>query len=158
RIDVAQSCGEKALDYINLVTPIAVEVASDLVPLVERKDSDELSEELSKLVADTRTSIRTQLGLNTPGIRFRGNEGDLPAGNYIIMINEVPRVLGKVFFDCRFFAASQEVLSRLDLTGEPASDPLTGEIGVWIGEAGWSKLQGEDFKYQTPMQYMMWHL
>jgi flagellar biosynthesis component FlhA/lipopolysaccharide biosynthesis regulator YciM len=158
RIDLARSYGEKALDYINLVTPIAVEVASDLVPLVEGKGSDDLSEELAKLVAHTRTNVRTQLGLNMPGIRFRGNEGDLPTGNYIVMINEVPLVLGKVLVDCRFFSASEEILADLNLSGESASDPLTGEKGVWIGEADWTKLQGKDFTCKTPMQYIMRHV
>ena len=59
-----------------VVTPIALEVAADLIPLVE--DTGEGSKFLGEMVPMMRDGLFYELGVRFPGIRVRGNETDMP--------------------------------------------------------------------------------
>jgi type III secretion protein V len=58
-----------------VVTPIALEVAADLVPLV---DDTTGSNFLNELIPMMRDGLFYELGVRFPGLRVRGNDGDLP--------------------------------------------------------------------------------
>jgi type III secretory pathway component EscV/tetratricopeptide (TPR) repeat protein len=140
---VLRMYGEKALDYLHVVTPIAVEVASDLIPVMEGSKPNSLSEEMTLSVGTLRDDVKKQLGVSIPGIRVRGNETDLPNGTYIVMINEIPLVSGNVSLTRRFCTGSEEILSALNVKHEPASDPLSGQQGFWIDRKDWEKLESK---------------
>ena len=61
-----------------VVTPIALEVAGDLIPLVEDNSSD--NNFLGEMIPMMRDGLFYELGVKFPGIRVRGNETDLPRG------------------------------------------------------------------------------
>ena len=46
-----------------------------------------------------RDGLFYELGVRFPGIRVRGNETDMPASSYLIMVNEIPLVMGTVNID-----------------------------------------------------------
>jgi len=77
-----------------VVTPIALEVAANLIPLVE--DTGGGNKFLGEMVPMMRDGLFYELGVKSPAFRVRGNETDLPDGTYIIMINEIPLVSGNV--------------------------------------------------------------
>jgi tetratricopeptide (TPR) repeat protein len=97
------------------VTPIAVEVGSDLIPLVEGMLAD---------IPAIRERIRTSMGVVVPGVRFRGNETDMPATSYLIMLDEVPLVMGTVEPNLRFTTADPELLRSLGISRQSAIDPM----------------------------------
>ena len=134
--------GEGALDLNNVITPIAVEVAMNLVPLVSGPTATGLSVTLETEIAAFRDSLLAGLGVTAPGVRFRSSE-DLPSDNYIIFLDEVPIVLGTASPQRRFFAGSLDVLKSLGASGDSGSDPLTGAPGVWVAHEDWPKLDGE---------------
>src|SRR5262249_14450592 len=70
----ASSYGEKALDWLTGVTPIAVEVAGDLVPLVGGGQAGGLSDEAAARIAEMREAVEKRFGVKIPGIRMRGGE------------------------------------------------------------------------------------
>ena len=88
RHKVESHYGNKWLDQLLVVTPIAMEVAGDLIPLVEGENGG-LNNTLQRLIDEMRKRILGNYGVKIPGIRFRGNQADLPNGTYIIMINEI---------------------------------------------------------------------
>ena len=53
-----ESYGESATAWLPLVTPIAVEVAPDLVPLVQGKDGNPLSEEMRLRLSEMRARVQ----------------------------------------------------------------------------------------------------
>src|SRR5262249_11565635 len=134
--------GEEALGWQPLATPIAVEVASDLIGLVEGATEGSLSGALGAALRAMRVRILERYGGTIPGIRFRGNEGDLPWGSYIVLLNEVPLLSGQAHSDLRFVPRSVE--HSANTAGRPphgdahangaitGSDPLTGEDGEWL--------------------------
>jgi type III secretion protein V len=113
-----------------VVTPIALEVAADLIPLVE--DAGEGSKFLGEMVPMMRDGLFYELGVRFPGIRVRGNETDMPAGSYLIMINEIPLVMGTVSLDKVLVNDTAERLRLLNIDGESATNPANGNECAWI--------------------------
>ena len=80
-------------NMLPVVTPIAIEAASNLldtIALVEDPPS-----RFRQLLVDMRASIEQTYGLRVPGIRVRANEV-IPDGTYIIILEEIPLLSGKV--------------------------------------------------------------
>jgi type III secretion protein V len=113
-----------------VVTPIALEVAADLIPLVE--DQGEGSKFLGEMVPMMRDGLFYELGVRFPGIRVRGNESDMPPGSYLIMINEIPLVMGTVSLNKVLVNDTVERLRLLNIEGEPATNPANGNECAWI--------------------------
>ena len=112
-----------------VVTPIALEVAADLVPLV---DDTTGSNFLNELIPMMRDGLFYELGVRFPGLRVRGNEGDLPPGSYIIMINEIPLVMGSVDKSKCLVNDTPDRLRLLGIEAEPAQNPANGNACGWI--------------------------
>lgn len=113
-----------------VVTPIALEVAGDLIPLVE--DQGEGSKFLAEMIPMMRDGLFYELGVRFPGIRVRGNESDMPPGSYLIMINEIPLVMGTVSQDKVLVNDTVERLRLLNIDGETATNPANGNECAWI--------------------------
>ena len=94
QIQAAKKQEGQAQQMLPVVTPIALEVAADLIPLVE--DASGGNKFLGEMIPMMRDGLFYELGVKFPGIRVRGNETDLAQGTYIILINEVPMVSGSV--------------------------------------------------------------
>lgn len=157
--DFTLSYGERAIDWLHVVTPIAVEVAEDLIAYTEGSTKGTLSDELSRHVAEMRERIHTEFGLSIPGVRFRGNEGDLPNGTYIIMIMEIPVATGSIAVNQRFFSGTSDELSRLGVSGVAASNPLlTDGAGFWIHQDDWEKVESAGLELWDIIEYPIRHL
>ncbi|MEW5853632.1 MAG: type III secretion system export apparatus subunit SctV [Myxococcota bacterium] len=112
-----------------VVTPIALEVASDLIPLVDDATGSKF---LNEMIPMMRDGLFYELGVRYPGLRVRGNEGDLPKGAYIIMINEIPLVMGTVDLGKILVNDTPERLRLLNIPGEPATNPANGNDCAWV--------------------------
>jgi type III secretory pathway component EscV/tetratricopeptide (TPR) repeat protein len=150
--------GAKVIDWLHVVTPIAVEVASDLIPYIEGATEGSLSDEISNSIRNMRDRIENEFGVKIPGVRLRGNETDLPNGSYIIMINEIPLESGNITTDRRFFSGSAEDLTGLGVAAEPADNPLTDGAGFWIEQDDWKKVEGAGIEIWSVVEYLIQHL
>lgn len=112
-----------------VVTPVALEVAADLVPLV---DDTTGSNFLNELIPMMRDGLFYELGVRYPGLRVRGNDGDMPPGSYIIMINEIPLVMGTAFHQKCLVNDTPDRLRLLGLDAEAAQNPANGNQCAWI--------------------------
>jgi type III secretory pathway component EscV/tetratricopeptide (TPR) repeat protein len=158
RAGFARTYGERWLEYLNVVTPLAVEVARDLIGHVEGPAEGSLSDECVASTKAMRQHILDQLGVQVPGVRFRANETDLPDGTYVIMINEIPLVSGNLSLKRRFWSGSAELLTHLGVTGEPEVDPVTGDDGFWIEERDWTRLDSQKPELWSITDYMLRHV
>ncbi len=120
----------QAQQMLPVVTPIALEVASDLVHLVE--NTGEGAKFLGEMVPMMRDGLFYELGVRFPGIRVRGNEGDMPAGSYLIMLNEIPLVMGNIDEEKVLVNDTPERLRLLNIDGEPATNPASGIESAWV--------------------------
>jgi type III secretion protein V len=130
RIQAQRMQEGQSQQMLPVVTPIALEVAADLIPLVE--DAGEGSRFLGEMVPMMRDGLFYELGVRFPGIRVRGNETDMPAGSYLIMINEIPLVMGTVNIDKVLVNDTAERLRLLNIEGETATNPANNNECAWI--------------------------
>ena len=130
RIQAQRMQDGQSQQMLPVVTPIALEVAADLIPLVE--DSGDGSKFLGEMIPMMRDGLFYELGVRFPGIRVRGNETDMPPGSYLIMINEIPLVMGTVSQDKVLVNDTVERLRLLNIDGEPATNPANGNECAWV--------------------------
>lgn len=141
--------------FPHAVTPIALEVARDLIPFVSAGTG--LAEAFAKSIEGVRRAIDERFGVRIPGVRVRGNETDLPFGTYIAMLSEVPLVSGNVD------AARHMVLAEprefgTDIGAVPFEDPLTGRDVVTIPASKLTDVQLHHFETFGPGEIMARHL
>ncbi len=132
QIESAKRQEGQAQQMLPVVTPIALEVAGNLIPLVE--DTGGGNKFLGEMVPMMRDGLFYELGVKFPGIRVRGNETDLPDGTYIVMINEIPLVSGNVSLDKVLVNDTVDRLTLLNIKGEEAVNPANGSECAWIPE------------------------
>lgn len=150
--------GNNIAKRIPIITPIAIEVAADLIPLVESIDGS-LSVQLQQLINIMRDEIQFEMGNSkVPGIRVRGNETDLPNGTYIIMINEIPLVSGNVNQKNIFVNESAVNLKLLEILGENTANPENGSAGSWISVEKETKVKVAGLQTYNILEYMILHL
>ena len=130
RIQAQKMQEGQSQQMLPVVTPIALEVASDLIHLVE--DQGDGSKFLGRMIPMMRDGLFYELGVRFPGVRVRGNESDMPTGSYLIMINEIPLVMGTVSQDKVLVNDTVERLRLLNIDGEPATNPANGNECAWI--------------------------
>ena len=150
--------GEKNSDRLPVVTPIAIEIAGDLVPLVE-SEGGALSPHFQETIKLLRDGLQYELGhKKIPGIRIRGNENELPDCTYIIMINEIPLVSGNVNIGKVFVDKTVDQLKTLGIQGEETINPANGSEGAWIPSELKEKVENAGVTVWDPVEYMILHL
>lgn len=154
---VGEQFGEKALDRVNEVMPLAVEIAPDLFPLVEGAGGT-LTAKLSQNLEQLRASIQERYGVRLPAVRFIGNAGDFSAGTYLIFLLNIPIATGEIALDKRFCGASTDRLAKLGISGKEAINPATAEPGVWVQEKDWKRAESAGLPLWDVMEYPVRHL
>ena len=149
--------GEESLDWTHLVTPIAVEVASNLVPYVQGTQGG-LASELSGHIDEMRKRIQDRFGVQIPGVRFRGNDSSMTDGTYLILIMELPLVVGSISLNKKFHPGPPARLEALGISGEEALNPETGENGLWITEKDAGIAESKQLTMWNPLKYLVRHL
>ncbi|MFZ9887228.1 MAG: FHIPEP family type III secretion protein, partial [Myxococcota bacterium] len=128
-IQKARAQEGQSAQMMPVVTPIALEVAADLVPLVDDATGSNF---LNELIPMMRDGLFYELGVRFPGLRVRGNDGDMPPGSYIIMINEIPLIMGTIDKQKCLVNDTPDRLRLLGIHAEPAQNPANGNQCGWI--------------------------
>lgn len=157
QLRMAKIYGPQIAGKTPTVTPLAMEMASDLVPFVANADG-ELLAEVQALTEALRKRIADSFGVRASGVRFRGNEGDLPPGSYIIMLMEIPMVMGTIDINKRLFTGNEAGLTNLGIPLEPAMNPLTGEDAYWVEEKHCETIKAAGLETWSLMEYPIRHL
>ncbi|MBN1479258.1 FHIPEP family type III secretion protein [candidate division KSB1 bacterium] len=145
-------------NLLPVVTPIVVEIDTSILP--EGPDSEWLL--FKTYLPEMRNRIQTDMGVIVPGIRIRGNDSNLARGSYIIMIDEVPRVIetlqhGKVYCPVSLQTLEAVKIPRSAIIEK--SHPLTGGPGCWIGAECVDILQENGINFwPDPLLFMVYHL
>jgi flagellar biosynthesis component FlhA len=157
QMQIGLSFGSSGLTRRHVVTPIAIEVASNLVDLVAKGESG-LQPELEAEATALRDRLRSAMGVQVPGLRFRGNEGDLPAGSYIIMLSEIPLVMGTINVEERFYQGSLDAPTIARVHAREQAEPLTNSTGLWLPEREVQSLGLKSDLVVHPRTFMMRHV
>lgn len=147
--------GEQAMSRIPLVTPLTCEMATDLIPFVATPEGT-LSEELTVATESLRKRIAKSFGITVPTIRFRENS-ELPVGSYIIILREIPLVMGTISVGKRLFPGSAKQLADLNIPAESATDP-SGNEASWVDEQHCDAIKAAGLETWSLMEYPVRHL
>lgn len=139
---------------IPVVTPIALEVGSDLIPIFE-PDSEGTGRFLGELVPEMRDALRTELGFPFPGIRVRGNDTDMPPRSALIMIDEVPEIMFELGRDDVVVDETVEGLAELGIKGKSRDDPATGRAHARIATADCAAAEAAGFATWDAAEYLI---
>lgn len=142
------------------VTPIVLEISNNLAPEGGKEDDWPL---LKKWIPEMRDRIEDETGVRVPGVRIRGTTEVLPNDSYIIMLDEVPLVMGRVFSDAKYSPSSASALEAAGVPVEKlveSTHPLLREAGWWIPPEYWDRAQQAEgcSLWQDPMQFIAAHL
>ncbi len=145
-------------NLMSVVTPVAIEVGRDLIPQVPDNEWIVLQE----YIPEMRERIQAETGVRVPGIRFRGNETDIPSNRYLIMLEEVPRVMHTLNMTRTFVTASVDELLALTLPPtaiEETFDPAYLGPAVYLDNRYLTFVrQAELTVLEDPQQVMIRHL
>ncbi len=156
--DKKANYGEDILTMYQVVTPIAVEVAANLIPYIEDIKAGTLREELSTTIDIIRKRILGEFGIKVPGIRFRGNETDLKDGTYIILLNETPLESNVVSPERKLFTGSIDEIEQLGIKREETFNPVTGENAFWVWKEDFERLSSVADKCLNFTEYFVNHI
>lgn len=145
-------------DLQSIVTPIVVELGSNLIPQVP----DDEWVVLTTFVPNMRTRIERDQGISVPSIRFRGNEDALAADAYLILLEETPIVTGSVRMDRVFCPSPRAALQPMDVPDEAiieAFNPVDEQPGCWVDPAYADAIAAHGAEvWSDPREYMIRHL
>lgn len=110
-----------------VVVPIALEVARDLIPLVE-PDAQGASRALDELAPQVRAALQRRYGFAFPGIRIHGNSDDLPDGTVLVLIDEVPEQVFRIDPRQLIVKATPERLAAHGIAAQELVDLACGRI------------------------------
>lgn len=136
-----------------VVTPIALEVASDLVPLV-----DDSSNFLAELIPMMRDGLFYELGIRYPGIRVRGSDGSAGASSYVILVNEIPVATNSVDPRNCLVNDTPDRLKLLGIDAVPAMNPANGVPCAWISNTKQELAEQAGLTTWDAASYMVLHL
>jgi hypothetical protein len=113
------------------VTPIAVEMDEALVP---EGDSDTWPIFVHHL-PEMRKRIERETGVKLPGVRLRSSD-ELDGGRFVVILGEVPVVVGSVLPDARLCLADPATLEARGVAiVQRETDPLTRAPAGWVAAA-----------------------
>ncbi|NHF58041.1 tetratricopeptide repeat protein [Flavobacteriaceae bacterium TP-CH-4] len=139
-------------NYFLAVTPIAIEIGTDMVPEGEELEWPVFKEFIPNLRDDFQQRYHVQI----PGIRIRENDNNLPDGTYYILIDEIPIGSGTVRKNEFFVPSASEELEKLGLTYNEIQYPFAG---AWVARSNESSLKEHNIIYwDDPFKYIIAHL
>ena len=141
-----------------VLTPIAVELGAAMIP----EDTSENWSLFKKFIPEMRERILNEMGVRTPGVRFRGSDGVLSKESYIILLDEIPLVQNSVQMSRRYCPASPDLLREAGVSEEnliEARLTLTGQTGCWIGVEDWELVSRSGLElWEDPLIFMIYDL
>lgn len=157
RRSLATFYGPTGMGRLPAVTPVAIEAAANLRPLLQQSGG-ELDLQFGQLLKDMREGLYELLGFEVPFVRVRINESDLPDGTYVLMIREIPLVSGNVVLNRGLCDSTVDHLTLLNIKSEEAVNPVNGRECSWVGEGDWQKAKDAGLQIWTPAEYIVLHL
>lgn len=126
--------GASSAQMLPVVTTLAVELGRDLAPPGPSAEWPLLT----TLLPDMRARLQAEMGVTIPGLRLRLGDADFDARSYLIMLDEVPVVMGNIPPDALFAPHAPELVRAAGVPSaaiHPALIPVAWTPGAWIDAA-----------------------
>jgi hypothetical protein len=136
------------------IVDLAIDVDAEVFATGSSQDTSRLTEQLDEV----RQRIEQEMGVPTPYVRIRPISDDYAKNSYIVIIGDVPTVMGTVQPGQTFFPLYKEQFPEAEL-GTPAFNPQTGEMdGAWLDQTLMGTLQASPEKGWNQFEYAAQHV
>ncbi|MEM9720784.1 MAG: FHIPEP family type III secretion protein [Bacteroidota bacterium] len=160
RIEQKFDNGSQNFQMLPVVTPLALEVAGNLIFMFEDKEQgDSLAPVFREKINALRENFQIDMGVRIPSIRVRGNETDLPDGTYLILLNEIAIISHYIPVHKLFAIKPIEELKELAITvSESTTHPVNGTDATWVPNEMIDLLREHDIAFWSTEEYIIQHL
>ncbi|WP_375793358.1 type III secretion system export apparatus subunit SctV [Chlamydia sp. 12-01] len=153
--DGAATAGDNPDDYA-LTLPVILELGKDLSKLIQHRTKSGQSF-IDDMIPKMRQALYQDIGIRYPGIHVRTDSPSLEGYDYMILLNEVPYVRGKIPPNHVLTNEVEENLKRYNLPFLTYKN-AAGLPSAWVSEDAKAILEKAAIKYWTPLEVIILHL
>lgn len=153
--DGSATAGDNPDDY-SLTLPVILELGKDLSKLIQHRTKTGQSF-IDDMIPKMRQALYQDVGIRYPGIHVRTDSPSLEGYDYMILLNEVPYVRGKIPPNHVLTNEVEENLSRYNLPFITYKN-AAGLPSAWVSEDAKAILEKAAIKYWTPLEVIILHL
>ena len=153
--DGAAASGENSDDYA-LTLPVILELGKDLSKLIQQRTKSGQSF-VDDMIPKMRQALYQDIGIRYPGIHVRTDSPSLEGNDYMILLNEVPYVRGKIPPIHVLTNEVEENLSRYNLPFITYKN-AAGLPSAWVSTDALAILEKAAIKYWSPLEVIILHL
>lgn len=153
--DGAAASGENSDDYA-LTLPVILELGKDLSKLIQQRTKSGQSF-VDDMIPKMRQALYQDIGIRYPGIHVRTDSPSLEGNDYMILLNEVPYVRGKIPPNHVLTNEVEENLSRYNLPFITYKNAV-GLPSTWVSTDALTILEKAAIKYWSPLEVIILHL
>jgi type III secretion protein V len=143
------------VDSYSLTLPVILEVGKTLS--IEIQKSGKTQGFIEQMIPKMRQALYADLGVRFPGVHVRTDSPNLGQDEYLIYLNEVPVVRGKIIENHFLTNESEENLKRYNLPFTSYKNSL-GLPSLWVDMKFKEILDKAGIKYWNPLEVMVLHL
>ncbi|HEU64897.1 MAG TPA: EscV/YscV/HrcV family type III secretion system export apparatus protein, partial [Chlamydiae bacterium] len=141
-------------DYA-LTLPVILELGKDVSSLI-KKDKQGLTF-IDKMIPKMRHALYQDLGVRFPGVHVRTDSPTLAGDEYLIYLNEVPMLKGKVLMNYVLTNETEETLKRYNLPYTKTKSIL-GLPTIWVEEKHKEVLKKAKIRFWSLLEVIILHL
>ncbi|MBQ8498716.1 SctV family type III secretion system export apparatus subunit CdsV [Chlamydia sp.] len=153
--DGAATSGENSDDYA-LTLPVILELGKDLSKLIQQRTKTGQSF-VDDMIPKMRQALYQDIGIRYPGIHVRTDSPSLEGNDYMILLNEVPYVRGKIPPNHVLTNEVEENLARYNLPFITYKN-AAGLPSTWVSTDALTILEKAAIKYWSPLEVIILHL
>ncbi|WP_035391991.1 type III secretion system export apparatus subunit SctV [Chlamydia ibidis] len=153
--DSAAMAGDNPDDY-SLTLPVILELGKDLSKLIQIRTKSGQSF-IDDMIPKMRQALYQDIGIRYPGIHVRTDSPSLEGYDYMILLNEVPYVRGKIPPHHVLTNEVEDNLARYNLPFITYKN-AAGLPSAWVSDDAKTILEKAAIKYWTPLEVIILHL
>ncbi len=142
-------------DDLMLTLPVIMEAGSAISALIRKDRGGENF--IEEMVPKMRHALYQDLGVRFPGVHVRTDSQALGPDDYMILLNEVPVVRGKIVPGSLLTNEDEMSLKRFNIPFTMQRNTLNLPT-LWVEERYENILKNADIKYWSPLEVVVLHL
>lgn len=143
------------VDTYSLTLPVILEVGKTLS--LEIQKSGRSQGFIEQMIPKMRQALYADLGVRFPGVHVRTDSPNLAQDEYLIYLNEVPVVRGKIVENHYLTNETEDNLKRYNLPFTSYKNSL-GLPSLWVDTKNKEILEKAVIKHWNPLEVMVLHL
>lgn len=143
------------VDTYSLTLPVILEVGKTMS--LEIQKSGRTQGFIEQMIPKMRQALYADLGVRFPGVHVRTDSPNLAQDEYLIYLNEVPVVRGKIIEGHHLTNETEDNLKRYNLPFVSYKNSL-GLPSLWVDMKYTDIMEKASIKHWTPLEVMVLHL